>query len=445
MSASPHPVPPPKHPSAMTRFYIDTRPLVTASPKSLPLLSTLQFSEQESITRFLRPADRFMSLASALLKYTFIHREAGMPWSDIRISRTPAPHKRPYWEPPELWTRQTTSPSDPMPSETKGLEFNVSHQAGLVAILGCTTPTAQLPTAPSKSISQVTPLSPTPPTGSFDQLSLTGHHMPTLGDGQVRLGVDIACTNEDKRTPKDVTTQAKFDEWVDIFAEMFSDRERRTMRFAPVHMPVSEREEGDYSSSSSSDSSSSAGDVYTSVTAQGGRGREAKTIEQKLRRFYAYWALKEAYIKMVGEGLLASWLRELEFLDVVPPAIPDAVIKARRIQRKRNRGRSVASGANTAPNAQAGNHAHLHPDELLHEAQKWTTPEKAERGVTTLFRGDRVDDVDIELVAYDEDFLIATATRGLRELDRPEGRRWIRLDIERDIRPCAEGRCSCLL
>ncbi|KIW41176.1 uncharacterized protein PV06_06758 [Exophiala oligosperma] len=444
MSATPRSEQPPKHPSTITRFYIDTRPLVNASPKSLPLLSTLQFSEQESITRFIRPADRFMSLGSALLKYTFIHRQAGIPWPDIRISRTPAPHKRPYWEPPELWTRSPISASQTAPTdnrsdsiqpETKGLEFNVSHQAGLVAILGCTTPTSQLPN-PSTSISQVTPLSPTLPAGRFEQLSLTGHHTPILGAGQVRLGVDIACTNEDKRTPKDVTTQAKFDEWVDIFSEMFSDRERRDMRFAPVHVPVSEREEGDYYGwESSDDSSASASAGHT------GGNREAKMIEQKLRRFYAYWALKEAYIKMVGEGLLASWLRELEFLDVVPPAIPEAVLKTRRKERGRSRGGGVSE-----PNAQAGNHSHLHPDALQHEADKWTTPEKAERGMTTLFRAAKVEDVDIELVAYDEDFLIATATRGLREeTDGPEGRRWIRLDIERDIRPCAEGRCSCVI
>ncbi|KAL6247580.1 hypothetical protein RBB50_005926 [Rhinocladiella similis] len=450
MSTSPHSEQAPKHPSTITRFYIDTRPLVTASPKSLPLLSTLQFSEQESITRFIRPADRFMSLASALLKYTFIHRQAGMPWSDIRISRTPAPHKRPYWEPPELWTRPVsastlqaaTSPSGSSQCEVKGLEFNVSHQAGLVAILGCTTPAAQLPN-PSNSISQVTPLSPTLPTGQFDQLSLTGHHTPTLGAGQVRLGVDIACTHEDKRTPTDVTTQAKFDEWVDIFSEMFSDRERRNMRLAPVHIPVAEREEGDYYGWESSSEDSSTAPSHT----QPGP-REAKTIEQKLRRFYAYWALKEAYIKMVGEGLLASWLRELEFLDVVPPAIPEAVTRAKRKERSRGRGRGGVQpgvGVTEEPNPQAGNHAHLHPDGgLQHEAEKWTTPEKGERGVTTLFRGTKVEDVDIELVAYDEEFLIATATRGLQEVDRPEARRWIRLDIERDIRPCAEGRCSCL-
>lgn len=439
MSSQPQPRPPLKHRSTITRYYIDTRPLVSSSPKSLPLLSTLQFTDQEYVTRFIRPADRFMSLASALLKYTFIHRRTGIPWSDIHLSRTPAPHKRPYWEPPDLWTGSNTSASShPSPSEAqsdvKGLEFNVSHQAGLVAIMGCTTPTAQLPN-PSHSISSATPLSPSLPPQQLQQLSLVGHHTPELGAGQVRLGVDIACTNEDKRTPKDLNTQAKFEEWVDIFAEMFSDRERRIMMHAPVHVPVPEREEGDYGWDSSTSSEDGKPVPLT------GGGKEAKMIEQKLRRFYAYWGLKEAYIKMVGEGLLASWLRELEFLDVVPPAVPEAVSRARSRSRSRNR-----VGGINVPNGQANNHSHLHPQTgLQHEVEKWTPSEKAERGVTTLFRGKQVEDVDIEIVAYDEDFLVATATRGVEEVkDGIEVKRWLRLDIENDIRPCAEGKCDCL-
>jgi len=72
--------------------------------------------------------------------------------------------------------------------------------------------------------------------------------------------------------------------------------------------------------------------------------------------------------------------------------------------------------------------------------------------MTTLFKGRRVEDVEIELVAYDTDFMIATAIRGVKEREvlgeaglRGEGSGWwLRLDFEDDIRPCAEGRCSCL-
>lgn len=575
--------------TTINRWYIDTRPLVPqpSNPKSLhslPLLSTLQHADQEAVTRFIRPADRFMSLASALLKYTFIHRRAKIPWSQVQISRTPAPHRRPYWEPPENWS--TTDIYDDRdaiyggPCQVKGLEFNVSHQAGLVTIIGCSTPTAQIPTT---IVPNPNPFSPTV-LDSLAQIDINTHPTTTAFNDRdvIRLGVDIACTNEDKRTPKDLTTQAKFDEWIEIFAEMFSDRERRHMRQSPIHVPVKEREEGEWSDSNSS-AASSPTDSHEFF-----KSHEAKIIAMKLRRFYAYWGLKEAYIKMVGEGLLASWLRELEFLDVhAPPPPPPKQIQnkpASTLSTQRPRKSSIGHGLiesqnlplpasadvfahrkslaaisgglpavgetprqeNTTTNAAAGSpvssqrpstsvlppldtsappahtrhrrtssipaadmyaqrrpsasadsasrprklsipasaarhrsphHEYLSPfpdspsttPSLLEPARlspgpgdphhpspaetaKWTPPEQAERGMTTLFKGKRVEDVEIELVAYDTDFIIATAIRGVVEREIPgdvgtfgEGSGWwLRLDFEDDIAPCAEGRCACL-
>ncbi|ETI20417.1 hypothetical protein G647_08452 [Cladophialophora carrionii CBS 160.54] len=595
--------------TTINRWYIDTRPYVPQphNPKSLhslPLLSTLQRADQEAVTRFIRPADRFMSLASALLKYTFIHRRAKVPWSKVQISRTPAPHRRPYWEPPEDWsTTDIYDESDPIygePCQIRGLEFNVSHQAGLVTIIGCSTPTAQLPAS-------VMP-NPGPPSptvlDSLAQIDLNTHPTCTAFEdcNIIRLGVDIACTNEDKRTPKDLTTQAKFDEWIEIFAEMFSDRERRHMREIPIHVPVKEREEGEWSDSNSSAASSPKdGKGDSSIF----REHEAKMISLKLRRFYAYWGLKEAYIKMVGEGLLASWLRELEFLDVhAPPPPPPQQQRDPRASsaplpdhRPRRDSSSVTKGilenqttplpasadifahrnstganpslpelpvldvggASSIPTTANGTNgrraednsgtlvppieisttttttttttpahrrtssipaadmyaqhrpsissltptdaahdprklsfpatnltngtAHVRPHEHLSpfpdspatpsllesprlsfsaeehhhhpeptETAKWTPPDQAERGMTTLFKGRRVEDVEIELVAYDQDFIIATALRGVKEREIPgevgtlgEGSGWwLRLDFDNDIRPCAEGWCTCL-
>ena len=42
-------------------------------------------------------------------------------------------------------------------------------------------------------------------------------------------------------------------------------------------------------------------------------------IHAKIRRFFAYWALKEALVKMTGEALLADWLKETEFTSVKVP------------------------------------------------------------------------------------------------------------------------------
>lgn len=77
----------------ITRFYIDVRPLIPSNkhdPSYLPLIDTLFDEQRETIKKFLRPADRLMSLASALLKYVFIHRYARISWDQIRISKPPS-------------------------------------------------------------------------------------------------------------------------------------------------------------------------------------------------------------------------------------------------------------------------------------------------------------------------------------------------------------------
>ncbi|KAF9893380.1 hypothetical protein FE257_011812 [Aspergillus nanangensis] len=334
-------------PSHLTRWYIDTRPLTESTP-TLPLLDTLQPTQQESIKRFFHLKDRHMSLASNLLKYLFIHRTCHIPWSDIKISRTAAPHHRPCFIP---------SANTPTP------EFNVSHQASLVALAGTSSPPPP-PTTTTPSPSLPSPLNPSSP------------HLP-------QVGIDITCVNERRNPKTPPPTIQSLADFVDIFAEVFSARELATIKsFA--------RQTGD--------------------------------VEAGYRLFYAYWALKEAYIKMTGEALLAPWLRELEFTNVVAPA-----------------------PGSTAPYT----------------------------GVQTWLYREKVEDVRVELVAFEEDYLIATAARGgvvgLSSGSGPSGSlgsggvdvgdgagagaaeegddAWGLLemvDIERDVRPCATGVCGCL-
>ncbi|OOF92416.1 hypothetical protein ASPCADRAFT_509391 [Aspergillus carbonarius ITEM 5010] len=332
------------NPPTLVRWYMDTRPL-TAHTTTLPLLSTLQPTEQEAIQKFYHLKDKHMSLASNLLKYFFIHRTCHIPWNQISISRTPAPHKRPCFIPsPTLLSLVST----PIPT----IEFNVSHQNSLVALAGTT-----IPTPPSPSTTTAATTAPPNPT--------TNPH-PTIP----QVGIDITCVNErhGKRGPEP-RTRSSFLEYATIFTEVFSARELSLIK-----------------------SLTHPSGKYPLTSPEG--------VEYSYRVFFTYWALKEAYIKMTGEALLAPWLRELEFTNVI------------------------------APDAGEG----------------------AYRGVKTSLYGKEVQDVRVEVVAFEGDFLVATAARGGEIGSRREGEdgndAWeglVRIDVEEDVRPCAVGECRCLV
>ncbi|RAH50069.1 4'-phosphopantetheinyl transferase family protein [Aspergillus brunneoviolaceus CBS 621.78] len=347
------------NPQSLTRWYIDTRPLTAtntaANPTTpnLPLITTLQPEDQASIRRFHHLKDKHMSLASNLLKYLFIHRSCRIPWDRITLSRTPAPHRRPCFIPSAALL--TTSRKIPT------IEFNVSHQASLVALAGTTCP------------------EPADGEGEGE------------GEGEVpQVGIDITCTNE--RQPSLSTGKSKdnanprdtFTSYVDIFTEVFSPEEIRLIK--TLRPPRSN------------------GTAHNTNTAQ---DTISESIEYSYRVFYAYWALKEAYIKMTGEALLAPWLRELEF------------------------------GAVVAPEP-------VHPETKVGEPYT---------GVRTTLHKKPAADVRVEIVAFEKDYLIATAASGPGIGARSHGAEagqqdtWEALreiDIERDVRPCAEGRCRCL-
>jgi 4'-phosphopantetheinyl transferase len=352
-------------PVPITRWYLDTRPLQPENMRAevaLPLISTVSAGDQANITRFMQAKDKLMSLASTLLKYLFIHRTAQIPWSQVTISRWPAPHKRPYWSPPSSWPG------------TYGLEFNVSHQAGLTALVGCKTPDKDSSSQPD--------------------LHFNALHSGTLpyssnSVAKPRLGVDITCTSESHRGPKQMTTSAEFAQWVDIFTDMFSARERYDMQHAPT--------------------------TTTTDTEIEPPTEKAATLA-KLRRFYTYWSLKEAYIKMVGEGLLASWLRELEFSSVVPPPLPAPTPTSDRQPPEDSWGPTIHTATEANP-----------------------------AGFQISVRRQSVKDVSMSLTAYGPTFIIATATKGMSASPSDSVPEWRQIDIEQDIRLCAEGRCDCPL
>jgi len=112
--------------------------------------------------------------------------------------------------------------------------------------------------------------------------------------------------------------------------------------------------------------------------------------------------LKEAYIKMTGEALLANWLRDLEFRNVRPP-----------------------SPSRATDNGGAG---------------AWGETVK---GFEIYRRGERVQGVKVELQAFEEGYMIATSVSVLQyqsvnaNIAGKQFENFEQLDLERDVYPAA--------
>lgn len=169
-----------------------------------------------------------------------------------------------------------TEDGRPVPNVT----FNVSHQAGLVALVGSTVPGAE-------------------------------------------LGVDIVCVNE--RNDYRIIDKDGFDGWVDMYDEIFSSEESWDMKYNIDSLQLLDGSTLMPSELGRSDRCCRRGQTLTATRRlENGEAREVSfdsdlLIDAKLRRFYTFWCYKEAYIKLTGEALMASWLKQLEFKNVRVP------------------------------------------------------------------------------------------------------------------------------
>jgi 4'-phosphopantetheinyl transferase len=171
-----------------------------------------------------------------------------------------------------------------------------------------------------------------------------------------RLGVDIVQMNWERDYAKVV--KEGFEAWANVYEMVFSDREIKDIAgFVPTKQLDSQAE-----------------------------------IRAKLRHFYAHWCLREAYVKMTGEALLAPWLKFLEFRSVIVP---------------------------------------LPVSELPHGAQKTGEWGQTCNDIEIWFHGERVTDVNLEIQAFREDYMIATASSNLG-IPLTEFKE---LSIERDVHP----------
>ncbi|KAI1505922.1 hypothetical protein F5X99DRAFT_366582 [Biscogniauxia marginata] len=110
------------------------------------------------------------------------------------------------------------------------------------------------------------------------------------GGGEVDVGVDVVCTSERRARDHRMVRADGWAKFVDMHAEVFGRAEAEHLRSGLRPPPG---------------------------TAEGG---EEAVLDFKLRAFYTLWCLREAYIKMTGEALLAAWLPDLEFRGFRAPA-----------------------------------------------------------------------------------------------------------------------------
>jgi 4'-phosphopantetheinyl transferase len=229
------------------------------------------------------------------------------------------------------------------------VDFNVSHQAGVVSLIA------------------------------------------TVGAEGVSVGTDVVCVNERVKHDYEHIDKKGFFDWVDIYADVFADSEVSFMKLGPVDV-------GTAVNGYERDALSRCQWRGRKLHIRTGEGKEEMesdvVITAKLRRFYAMWCLRETYVKMTGEALLAPWLKELEISNVQTPT-----------PRLNSVGeRSLEEGDRTTA-------FRIHFKEKL------------------------VTDVVIELTALGKDYIVGGAVKMTPGVDRAAlaMREWQRLDLEKDV------------
>lgn len=184
-----------------------------------------------------------------------------------------------------------------------------------------------------------TPLTPWTPKMEFN-VSHHGTLVALVGCAgeKHKLGVDIV--NIDWQKDHASIMKAGFPKWARMFDSVFSEQEMQEI-----------------------------------IDYQTGESFQEADLKGKLRKFYAHWCLKEAYLKMSGEALVAPWIQQLEFRNVIAPP-------------------PLSGTLNTIGRGEWG--------QIFDRTEIW-------------LRGIKVQNIHMELQAYGEDYLIGTAGSSLSD------------------------------
>ncbi|OAA62450.1 4 -phosphopantetheinyl transferase [Niveomyces insectorum RCEF 264] len=247
---------------------VQTRQLTTVAAPALAVL--LSDEERAGILKFFHVRDAKMALASQLLKHYVVARCGG---SSGGGSGSGGGGGGIPWSATHLTRDARTKPVYVDPATgAQPVAFNVSHQAGLVvlaAVYGA-------------------------PAGAGGAAA--------SGDG-FEVGVDIVSPAERRaRDRQSVETEGGWPRFVDVYADVFAPGE---VQYLKDEVP----EEDD--STVAMDPAALPPPPSPSLD----------LLDRRLRAFYALWCLREAYIKMTGEALLAGWLAELEFREFRAPPV----------------------------------------------------------------------------------------------------------------------------
>ncbi|KXJ93991.1 phosphopantetheinyl transferase [Microdochium bolleyi] len=200
---------------------------------------------------------------------------------------------------------------------TQPVTFNVSHQAGLVSLVAAT--------------------------------AASGSDVGSLVD----VGTDIVCTSERHDRDHKMIREQGWAEFVDMHAEVFGRAETEYLKH---------------------------GDLLAASGLAGRSASSAGVIDAKLRAFYALWCYREAYVKMTGDALLATWLNDLEFRDFRAP--------------EKGGSGGLSSSAGSASFTQVGQ------------------PEsQVQRDCVILLHGQEVDDANVCLRSLGADYMTCSAIR----------------------------------